>query len=65
MHIVFHIVFHKKAKSISLNKEADEIEYWIILCEMSRNYPNNEILKEKLKSIISILSKIISTSKSN
>ena len=46
-------------------KEADETEYWIILCEMSRNYPNNEILKEKLKSIISILSKIISTSKSH
>ena len=46
-------------------KEADETEYWITLCELSKNYPNNLPLKEKLLSIIHILSKIISTSKSN
>jgi four helix bundle protein len=46
-------------------KEADETEYWLILCEMSKNYPKNELLKEKLHSIINILSKIISTSKSH
>ena len=45
-------------------KEADETEYWLTLCEMSKNYPKNELLKEKLQSIINILSKIISTSKS-
>jgi four helix bundle protein len=45
-------------------KEADETEYWLLLCEMSKNYPKNELLKEKLHSIINILSKIISTSKS-
>jgi four helix bundle protein len=45
-------------------KEADETEYWIMLCEMSKNYPKNELIKERLHSIISILSKIISTSKS-
>ena len=46
-------------------KEADETEYWLMLCEMSKNYPKNESLKEKLHSIIIILSKIISTSKSH
>ena len=45
-------------------KEADETEYWLMLCEISKNYPKNELLKEKLYSIINILSKIISTSKS-
>jgi len=46
-------------------KEADETEYWLMLCEMSKNYPKNELLKEKLHSIINILSKIISTSKTH
>ena len=46
-------------------KEADETEYWLMLCEMSKNYPKNELLKEKLKAIINILSKIISTSKTH
>jgi len=46
-------------------KEADETEYWLTLCEMSKNYPTNKNLKEKLKSIINIISKIISTSKSS
>lgn len=44
-------------------KEADETEYWLILCELSKNYPNHQNLKEKLQSIINILSKIISSSK--
>ena len=44
-------------------KEADETEYWLTLCEMSKNYPDNKNLKEKLQSIINIISKIISTSK--
>ncbi len=45
-------------------KEADETEYWLTLCELSKNYPSNPLLKEKLKSIMNILSKIIITSKS-
>ena len=45
-------------------KEADETGYWLMLCEMSKNYPKNELLIEKLHSIINILSKIISTSRS-
>jgi four helix bundle protein len=44
-------------------KEADETDYWLILCEMSKNYPKENALKEKLLVIIKILSKIISTSK--
>ena len=46
-------------------KEADETEYWLHLCEMSKNYPYDKNLKEKLQSIINIISKIISTSKSH
>ena len=46
-------------------KEADETEYWLILCKMSKNYPSPDHLKEKLQSLINIISKIISTSKSH
>ena len=45
-------------------KEADETEYWLTLCELSETYPFDKNLKEKLNSIINILSKIIITSKS-
>jgi len=45
-------------------KEADETEYWILLCELSKNYPKSINLKENLTSIQNVLSKIISTSKS-
>ena len=44
-------------------KEADESEYWLILCKRSKNYPNPEKLEIMLLSIIKMLSKIISTSK--
>lgn len=44
-------------------KEADELEYWLLLCEASENYPNTESLLIDLKEIIKILSKIIATSK--
>lgn len=46
-------------------KEADETEYWLLLCEMSKTYQKKENLKEKLQVISNILSKIISTSKSH
>jgi len=45
-------------------KEADETEYWIILCERSKNYPKPGQLKENLSSIMKVISKIISSSKS-
>jgi len=44
-------------------KEADETAYWLILCERSKNYHFNKDLKAELKSIIKVLSKIISSSK--
>ncbi len=45
-------------------KEADELEYWLGLCKESEFYPNpNEELIEDLKTIIKIISKIISSSK--
>ena len=46
-------------------KEADETDYWLTLCELSPTYPKPEGLKEKLNSIVNIISKIIITSKSN
>ena len=47
------------------DKEAKETEYWLLLCEKSKNYPFDENLKSKLLSIQKLLSKIISTSKRN
>ena len=45
-------------------KEADESEYWLLLCEGSKNYPNpSPQLKAQLTSIKKLLSKIISSSK--
>ncbi|MFT4093758.1 MAG: four helix bundle protein [Niabella sp.] len=45
-------------------KEADELEYWLLLCSQSEYLPNpDEALLTELKSIIKILSKIVSTSK--
>jgi len=44
-------------------KEADESQYWLILCEKSKNYPFNKELTTELESIIKVLSKIISSSK--
>lgn len=46
-------------------KEADETEYWLLLCLLSKSYPKNEQLSDKLNIIIKILSKIISTSKAD
>ena len=44
-------------------KEADESEYWLLLCKSSENYPDCKQLIIELEEIIKILSKIISTSK--
>ena len=45
-------------------KEADETEYWLELCKFSKNYPEPTELLEKLNSILRVLNKIISSSKS-
>jgi len=46
-------------------KEADETQYWLKLCSESKHYPTNEKLSSDIESIIKVLSKIISSSKSN
>lgn len=44
-------------------KEAEETEYWLLLCKHSEEYPNSDMLLEKLTSITKILNKIIGTTK--
>jgi len=46
-------------------KEASESLYWMILCERITSYEFNAGLKDELNQIITILSKIISSSKTN
>jgi four helix bundle protein len=46
-------------------KEADETEYWLLICKNSINYHNCEKLLTDLLELIKIISKIISTSKMN
>ncbi len=45
-------------------KEADETEYWLLLCESSSNYPFNPQLLEDIKILQKIINKIIGTAKS-
>lgn len=44
-------------------KEAEETEYWLLLCNKSENYPSSAELLLTLSSIKKLLSKIISTTK--
>ena len=44
-------------------KEAEETDYWLLLCHHSSGYGETSALREKLLSIRKILSKIISTSR--
>lgn len=44
-------------------KEADETEYWLLLCKQAKNYDDPKDLLEKIESINKILSKIISSAK--
>lgn len=46
-------------------KEADETEYWLVLCQGLESYPDPGPLIEKLNTVIKILTKIVSTSKIN
>ncbi len=45
-------------------KEADETEYWLLLCSRSDGYPGCEQLVADCVSICKVLSKIIASSKS-
>jgi len=55
--------FLKKIKIAA--RRADETNYWLQVCQKAENYPSEESLLEKVNSITKILSKIISSSKSN
>lgn len=44
-------------------KEAEETEYWLLLCKKSKHYPTNERLLSDLNEIQRILTKIIHTTK--
>lgn len=44
-------------------KEADETEYWLLLCDRSEGIPNCFNLIVSIESIIKVLSKIIATTK--
>ena len=44
-------------------KEADETEYWLLLCKHSKNYPDSSSLFPLLNEIQRLLSSIISSTK--
>jgi four helix bundle protein len=46
-------------------KEADETEYWLLLCKNSSSYPFEDQLLTDISELIKILSKILSSSKSS
>ena len=45
-------------------KEAEETEYWLELSEFAKNYPKPGKLLSDIESVLKVLNKIISTSKS-
>jgi len=45
------------------DKEANEVEYWLTLCDKSKNYPYEKTLFDQLIVIKKVLSKIISKAK--
>jgi four helix bundle protein len=44
-------------------KEAEETEYWLLLCKYSESYPTDDDLLSKIIEIKKILTSIINTSK--
>ena len=46
-------------------KEADETEYWLLLCKFAESDPFQEEILENLQDIKRIINKIINTAKSN
>ncbi len=44
-------------------KEADETQYWLMLCDYAKNYPECKALLEKLEEIQKVLNKILGTAK--
>jgi four helix bundle protein len=44
-------------------KEAEESEYWLLLCKNSSTYPSSDILLEQVGSIKKVLGKIITSTR--
>lgn len=44
-------------------KEADETQYWLMLCDYSKSYPECRDLLSKLEEIQKVLNKILGTAK--
>ena len=44
-------------------KEAEETQYWLLLCDYSKTYPDCKELITEIDSINSVIAKIISSSK--
>ena len=44
-------------------KEAEETQYWLLLCDYSKNYPDCKELLVKIEEINNVIGKIISSSK--
>ena len=44
-------------------KEADETQYWLLLCDYAENYPDCKNLFLKLEEIQKVLNKILGTAK--
>ena len=44
-------------------KEADETQYWLMLCEYAKDYPDPKLLLQKLEEITKVLNKILATAK--
>ncbi len=44
-------------------KEAEESQYWLLLCDYSKTYPDCKELLSSIDSINSVINKIISSSK--
>lgn len=51
------------SKMIIAAKEADETEYWLLLCQKSQTYPDPGKLMNTILSIKKLLSKIIGSTK--
>ena len=45
------------------HKESEETDYWLLLCQYSKNYPFDEKLYNDNKELLKILNSIISSSK--
>ncbi len=44
-------------------KEAEETQYWLWLCNYSKNYPDCKILLDKLEEVNKVLGSILKTAK--